>query len=186
MVGQPVDLSFEFYNMGKSTLGNVYVTVEGDFALANNAAMSYVGAVQGYGQEYLAPQVVPLVGGEAHGTVTIHFEDSNGDEQTKSADFTAYVDDMGGFGGEGEWNGEFPFGGEGEWNGEFPYGEGEWNGEFPFGEEGDGEGEGMPWWVWLIIGVGSAAVITVVVIIIVKKAKKRKALAEDEEDNEDI
>ena len=185
MVGQPVDLSFEFYNMGKSTLGNVYVTVEGDFALANNAAMSYVGAVQGYGQEYLAPQVVPLVGGEAHGTVTIHFEDSNGDEQTKSADFTAYVDDMGGF-GEGEWNGEFPFGGEGEWNGEFPYGEGEWNGEFPFGEEGDGEGEGMPWWVWLIIGVGSAAVITVVVIIIVKKAKKRKALAEDEEDNEDI
>ena len=186
MVGQPVDLSFEFYNMGKSTLGNVYVTVEGDFALANNAAMSYVGAVQGYGQEYLAPQVVPLVGGEAHGTVTIHFEDSNGDEQTKSADFTAYVDDMGGFGGEGEWNGEFPFGGEGEWNGEFPYGEGEWNGEFPFGEEGDGEGEGMPWWVWLIIGVGSAAVITVVVIIIVKKAKKCKALAEDEEDNEDI
>ncbi|MCR5521782.1 MAG: hypothetical protein K6F44_07770 [Lachnospiraceae bacterium] len=180
MVGQPVDLSFEFYNMGKSTLGNVYVTVEGDFVLANNAAMSYVGAVQGYGQEYLSPQVVPLVGGEAHGTVTIHFEDSNGDEQTKSADFTAYVDDMG---GEGDWGGGFPYG-EGDWGGDFPYGEG----DFPFGDGDMVDGEegffaSIPWWVWVIAGVVVAGGVTAVVIIVVKKRKKKK---EEEDEDEDI
>lgn len=92
-VGNPVDLSFEFYNMGKSTLGNVYVTVEGDFELANNSAMSYIGAVMGYGQEYVNPQVVPLIAGEATGILTVHFEDSNGDEVTLSQEFTAFVED---------------------------------------------------------------------------------------------
>ncbi|MBO4762456.1 MAG: hypothetical protein J5499_03420, partial [Lachnospiraceae bacterium] len=190
IVGQPVDLSFEFYNMGKSTLGNVYITIEGDFALANNSAMSYVGAVQGYGQEYLSPQVVPLVGGEAHGTVTIHFEDSNGDEQTKSSDFQAWVEDpMGGGDWGGDWNMNFGniSGGYygGDWGGEFPDG-------FDFGEgfpgmEGEGEEEGffasIPWWVWVIVGVVVVGG-TVVIIVVVKKRKAKKEA--DEEDNEDI
>lgn len=188
MVGQPVDLSFEFYNMGKSTLGNVYITIEGDFALANNSAMSYVGAVQGYGQEYLSPQIVPLVGGEAHGTVTIHFEDSNGDEQTKSSDFQAWVEDpMGGGDFGGDWNMNFGnvSGGYYDWGGEFPegmdFGEG-----FP-GMEGEGEEEGffasIPWWVWVIVGVVVVGG-TVVIIVVVKKRKAKKEA--DEEDNEDI
>ena len=188
MVGQPVDLSFEFYNMGKSTLGNVYITIEGDFVLANNSAMSYVGAVQGYGQEYLSPQIVPLVGGEAHGTVTIHFEDSNGDEQTKSSDFQAWVEDpMGGGDWGGDWNMNFGnvSGGYYDWGGEFPggidFGEG-----FP-GMEGEGEDEGffasIPWWVWVIVGVVVVGG-TVVIIVVVKKRKAKKEA--DEEDNEDI
>ncbi len=188
VVGQPVDLSFEFYNMGKSTLGNVYITIEGDFALANNSAMSYVGAVQGYGQEYLSPQIVPLVGGEAHGTVTIHFEDSNGDEQTKSSDFQAWVEDpMGGGDFGGDWNMNFGnvSGGYYDWGGEFPegmdFGEG-----FP-GMEGEGEDEGffasIPWWVWVIVGVVVVGG-TVVIIVVVKKRKAKKEA--DEEDNEDI
>lgn len=188
VVGQPVDLSFEFYNMGKSTLGNVYITIEGDFALANNSAMSYVGAVQGYGQEYLSPQIVPLVGGEAHGTVTIHFEDSNGDEQTKSSDFQAWVEDpMGGGDFGGDWNMNFGnvSGGYYDLGGEFPegmdFGEG-----FP-GMEGEGEDEGffasIPWWVWVIVGVVVVGG-TVVIIVVVKKRKAKKEA--DEEDNEDI
>ncbi|MCR5828808.1 MAG: hypothetical protein K6F93_00465 [Lachnospiraceae bacterium] len=186
MVGQPVDLNFEFYNMGKSTLGNVYITIEGDFTLANNSAMSYVGAVQGYGQEYLAPQVVPLVGGEAHGTVTIHFEDSNGDEQTKSSDFTAWVDDpMGSMGGDfgmgmGTISGPFYGGGWGELPDEF--------GEFGEGMPGmEGEEEGffasIPWWGWVIAGVTVVGIV-VLVIVLIKKHKKKKDT--DEEDNEDI
>jgi len=188
IVGQPVDLSFEFYNMGKSTLGNVYITIEGDFVLANNSAMSYVGAVQGYGQEYLSPQVVPLVGGEAHGTVTIHFEDSNGDEQTKSSDFQAWVEDpMGGGDWGGDWNMNFGnvSGGYYDWGGEFPegmdFGEG-----FP-GMEGEGEDEGffasIPWWVWVIVGVVVVGG-TVVIIVVIKKRKAKKEA--DEEEDEDI
>lgn len=186
IVGQPVDLNFEFYNMGKSTLGNVYITIEGDFALANNSAMSYVGAVQGYGQEYLSPQIVPLVGGESHGTVTIHFEDSNGDEQTKSSDFQAWVEDpMGGGDFGGDWNMNFGniSGGyyNGDWGGDFPFEEGE------FGMEGDSVDEGffesIPWWGWVIAGVVLVGGV-VVVVIVVKKHKKKKE--SDEEDNEDI
>ncbi|MCR5431287.1 MAG: hypothetical protein K6E95_01880 [Lachnospiraceae bacterium] len=190
MVGQPVDLSFEFYNMGKSTLGNVYITIEGDFELANNSAMSYVGAVQGYGQEYLAPQIVPLVGGEAHGTVTIHFEDSNGDEQTKSSEFTAWVDDPMGGGMEGDYgmgfnpiSGPYYGGGWGELPDEF--GEfGEFGEGFP-GMEGEEEGffASIPWWGWVIAGVVLVGIV-VVIIIVVKKHKKKKDT--DEEDNEDI
>lgn len=188
IVGQPVDLSFEFYNMGKSTLGNVYITIEGDFALANNSAMSYVGAVQGYGQEYLSPQVVPLVGGEAHGTVTIHFEDSNGDEQTKSSDFQAWVEDsMGGGDFGGEWNmnfGNISGGFYGDFGGGFPEG-------FEFGEqfgmEGEGEEEGffasIPWWVWVIVSVVVVGGVVVIIVVIKKRKAKKEA---DEEDNEDI
>ncbi len=188
IVGQPVDLSFEFYNMGKSTLGNVYITIEGDFALANNSAMSYVGAVQGYGQEYLSPQVVPLVGGEAHGTVTIHFEDSNGDEQTKSSDFQAWVEDpMGGGDFGGEWNmsfGNISGGFYSDFGGGFPEG-------FEFGEqfgmEGEGEEEGffasIPWWVWVIVSVVVVGGVVVIIVVIKKRKAKKEA---DEEDNEDI
>lgn len=178
-VGQPVDLSFEFYNMGKSTLGNVYITIEGDFELANNSAMSYVGAVQGYGQEFLNPQIVPLVAGEAFGTVTIHFEDSNGDEQTKSAEFSAFVEDMAG--GFEEWDPSF----DPEWDPSF---DPEWDPSME-GEEGDGTGffASIPWWGYVIAGVvvvGGAAVLT---IVLVKKSKKRKlAKEEEEEDDEDI
>lgn len=171
MVGQPVDLSFEFYNMGKSTLGNVYITVEGDFELANNSAMSYVGAVSGYGQEYLCPQVVPLVSGEAYGTVTIHFEDSNGDEQTKSAEFTAWVDEEYGF---EDWDPSFE-----DWDPSFD----DW--DDPLMEE-EGFFASIPWWGYVIAGVVVAGGITVLVIVLVKKSKKRKLAQEEEDDDEDI
>lgn len=178
-VGTPVDLSFEFYNMGKSTLGNVYVTVEGDFELANGSAMSYVGAVQGYGQEYVNPQIVPLVSGQAVGTLVVHFEDSNGEEITISQDFESWVDDKGGDWSEGDW-------GEGDWSeGDMggDWGEGDW-GEIP-------EEEGrtfkqfiaeLPAWAWAIVGAAAVGII-VGIVVLVKTIKKKKA--EKEENDED-
>ena len=101
-MGQEATLSFEFYNMGQSQLNNVFVTVEGDFALANNSEMSFVGTVMAGGQEYVSPSIIPLVSGEAQGTVVVHFEDSNGDEVTTSSNFMAMVEDFpsGDFGGD--------------------------------------------------------------------------------------
>jgi len=185
-VGNPVDLSFEFYNMGKSTLGNVYITVEGDFCLANNSEMSYVGAVQGYGQEYVNPQVVPLVGGEAHGTLVVHFEDSNGDEVTVPAEFSAFVD--GGF--DGGWDGGFDGGFDGGWidDGGFVDGgfDGGWDGmdgEFP--EGGDGEEKtilfGLTLVPFILVCVGVVVVIGAVVAVIVIKKKKAKNAEEDDD-----
>lgn len=174
-VGVPVDMNFEFYNMGKSTLGNVYITVEGDFALANNSQMSYVGAIQGYGQEFINPQVVALVEGDATGILTVHFEDSNGDEVTLSQEFSQYVQSMGG----GE-----------NWGGDMPVDPGFDPGFDPgldpnFDPEG-GEENGSFFskikpWMWIVGGVVVAAAIAVPIIVHnVKKSKKVK-VDEDED-----
>ena len=182
-VGQPVDLSFEFYNMGKSTLGNVYVTIEGDFELANNSTKTYVGAVAGYGQEYVNPQIVPLVPGEATGMVVVHFEDSNGDEQIKTAEFSTYV-----MGGEGDFMGDYSDIDWGNMSGNFynpDFGD---YGDYGDYEDGNPEGEegtkilGLPLWLFIVICASVVVIIVVVIIIVVAKKKKNKKLLEDDED----
>ncbi len=183
MVGMPCDLSFEFYNMGKSTLGNVYVTIEGDFMLANNASKTYVGAVAGYGQEYVNPQIIPLVSGEAIGYVVVHFEDSNGDEQTKEAQFTAYV-----MGGDGDMD-YIDYGDYGNMSGGY-YGfddfeggfDGTEDGEFENGEDGEETKIiGLPVWLFVTICVTLGIVIIVIVVVIVVKKHKKALLDEDDE-----
>ncbi|MBR4777926.1 MAG: hypothetical protein IK007_10005 [Lachnospiraceae bacterium] len=178
-VGVPVDLSFEFYNMGKSTLGNVYITIEGDFELANNSTKSYVGAVGGYSQEYVNPQIVALVPGEAYGTIVVHFEDSNGDEQIKTAEFSAYV-----MGGDMDWSEYDPNFGNmsgGYYNPYFPDNDGEWNpDDFENGNEEGTKILGLP--IWLFITICSAVVVIVVVVIIVVVKKKHKKAFLDEDD----
>lgn len=180
-VGVPVDLSFEFYNMGKSTLGNVYITIEGDFELANNSTKSYVGAVAGYSQEYVNPQIVALVPGEAYGTIVVHFEDSNGDEQIKTAEFSAYV--LGGDGDYSDYDPNFGNMSGGYYNPDFPDDMGEFDPE----NMGDGEGEegtkilGLPVWLFIVICVSVVAVVVVIIVVVVKKKHKKAFLDEDDE-----
>lgn len=90
-VNQPTAMNFEFYNMGKSTLNNTYVTVEGDFMLSNGSNSYYIGNIAAGMPEYIEFDVVPLVEGNAVGKMVIHMEDSNGDEVTMEKEFTAYV-----------------------------------------------------------------------------------------------
>ena len=45
--------------------------------------------------------------------------------------------------------------------------------------------EGIPWWVWLIIGLVVVAAITVIVIILVKRRKKKLASLMEDDDDED-
>lgn len=173
-VNEAVDLNFEFYNMGKSVLGNVFVTVEGDFMLANNSSMSYVGAVQGYSSEYVTLSVVPLVGGDAFGTLIVHFEDSNGDEVTISQDFNQFVNDMGGGFDPG-------FDPGADWPSDDP------NFDPNFDPDVDPDGEksgkilGLPIWLFITIcAVVVAGAVTATVIIV--KRKKNKAKDFDDED----
>lgn len=91
MVYQPTTMSFEFYNMGKSTLNNTYVTMEGDFMLSNGSNSFYIGNIIAGMPEYIEFDVVPLVEGDAIGKMIIHMEDSNGDEVTMEKEFTAYI-----------------------------------------------------------------------------------------------
>ncbi|MBP3578285.1 MAG: hypothetical protein J6K15_09260 [Lachnospiraceae bacterium] len=91
MLNQPTVMSFEFYNMGKSTLNNTYVTIEGDFMLSNGSNSYYIGNIAAGMPEYIEFDVVPLIEGNAVGKMIIHMEDSNGDEVTMEKEFTAYV-----------------------------------------------------------------------------------------------
>ena len=91
MLNQPTAMNFEFYNMGKSTLNNTYVTIEGDFMLSNGSNSYYIGNIAAGMPEYIEFDVVPLVEGDAVGKMIIHMEDSNGDEVTMEKEFTAFV-----------------------------------------------------------------------------------------------
>lgn len=90
---QTTQLSFSVYNMGKSALNNVYFTVEGDFMVANGSSY-YYGTLQAGYPDYVEMDIIPLVSGEAVGTLTIHMEDSNGDEETYTCDISGYIMDM--------------------------------------------------------------------------------------------
>ena len=91
ILNQPITMNFEFYNMGKSMLNNTYVTIEGDFMLANGSNSYYIGNIAAGMPEYIEFDVVPLIEGEAVGKMIIHMEDSNGDEVTMEKEFTSYV-----------------------------------------------------------------------------------------------
>lgn len=91
IVNQTTTMNFEFYNMGKSILNNTYVTVEGDFMLANGSNSYYIGNISAGMPEYVEFDVIPLVEGTASGKMIIHMEDSNGDEVTLEKDFSAYI-----------------------------------------------------------------------------------------------
>ncbi len=91
IVNQPTVLSFEFYNMGKSTLNNTYITIEGDFMLSNGSNSYYIGNISAGMPEYIEFEVVPLIEGNAVGKMVIHMEDSNGDEVTMEKEFNANI-----------------------------------------------------------------------------------------------
>ena len=90
IVGNPASLTFEFYNMGKSTLNNVVATVEGDF-MPSGSSMYFMGNVMAGGNAYAEFEVIPNVEGMAYGTVKITYEDSNGEEQIYTKEFEASV-----------------------------------------------------------------------------------------------
>lgn len=100
-VGEPTILYFDFYNMGKSPLCNVYATISGDFS-KSDGDKTMIGNVNSGECQNVEVDVTPLIEGEATGVITITFEDSNGEEMTMTQEFTSYVqgaynyDDMGG------------------------------------------------------------------------------------------
>lgn len=93
-IDQACPLTFSVYNMGKSPLNNVYFTVDGDFMISNGSSYYYGTLQPGY-PDYVEAEVLPLVGGDAHGILTIHMEDSNGEEVTEDFEINAFVNEGG-------------------------------------------------------------------------------------------
>lgn len=88
-INMPTTLSFEFYNMGRSTLNNVMARVEGDFTASSN--MIYIGNVEAGSSDMQEFEVTPTIEGQSTGTLIVSYEDSNGDTIEKEFPFEAAV-----------------------------------------------------------------------------------------------
>jgi len=75
-VGQPLSISTEFYNMGKSTLYNLMVKAEGDFQVQGSPY--FVGNFDPGRTDYFDTTIVPNSAGEVKGYIVFTFEDAAG------------------------------------------------------------------------------------------------------------
>ncbi len=91
-IGEPVPISAEFYNTGKSTLYNMMVKLEGDFQTENSTY--YIGNFNPGTSEYFDGTVIPNMPGELIGDLVFTFEDSMGLVQEERRSFTLNVSDM--------------------------------------------------------------------------------------------
>ncbi len=167
-IGATCPLTFEFYNMGRSTLNNVYVTIEGDFELATGNS-HYIGNVGPGSPEFVECTVRPLVSGNAECRIIIHMEDSNGEEVTKENSTSAFVSEA----GNGDMNGgmdigiiDFPIDG----------------GMIDPGNNTDVDGSNKKVNVPLIAGAAAAVAVIAAVVVIVVKKKKKSAKEEEFDD----
>jgi hypothetical protein len=165
-VGQPVSVYLDFYNMGKSTLYNLMISVEGEFD--GQGLSYYVGNFEPGRTDFFDAQFSPRNPGQQKGAVLFAFEDANGKKTEIRKEFDLNVMEMQ-MGPVLDENG-FPIDG----------------GMMP--DMGGIPGmPGMPGgpaktsiWVYIGIGAGVLVVAAVVFIILRKRHLRRKELSLDE------
>lgn len=79
-MGMPVTVDTEFYNMGKSTLYNLFVKLEGGFDIQEGSV--FIGNFDAGRSEFFSANVIPTQPGPAEGKITFSFEDSVGNKKT--------------------------------------------------------------------------------------------------------
>ena len=86
IVGEPVYISSEFYNMGKVLLSNLMVRVEGEFD--TKESNYFVGNFDSGNSDYYEASIIPLTPGETKGLLVYTFEDSAGTEHRIEKEFS--------------------------------------------------------------------------------------------------
>lgn len=89
--GQPFYIEQEFYNMGKSTMYNMMVKLEG---VETNEGSYFVGNFEAGKSEYFSAQVTPFEIGTFEGKLVYTFEDALGSISTVEQPFTYTVIEM--------------------------------------------------------------------------------------------
>lgn len=79
MQGRQIPLMVEFYNMGRTTIYNLMVKIEGDFDV--QTPNYFVGNFNSGNSDYFDTTLTPLSEGKANGRVVYEFEDAAGDRQ---------------------------------------------------------------------------------------------------------
>lgn len=166
-VGQMCSISTSLVNKGKSGVYNVTAKVEGE-GFEVSTGSYYIGNVASGSEEYYDAQITPMMDGEINGEVVITYEDANGIEKEQRLPFTFTAmsfnyDDM-------------------------MIDDGMYDPGFDPGMDPGltGGEEGMPLWLWFVIGGGAAVVIAAVVVVVIVVVKKKKRKLELEDEDEDI
>jgi len=92
MQGQTSNLFTEFYNMGRTTIYNMMVKVEGDFELRN--PNYFVGNFNSGSRDYLDTTITATTPGTAEGRIIYQFEDAAGEKQEVIQEFSIEVMEM--------------------------------------------------------------------------------------------
>ena len=153
-INQPCAMYFSLYNMGKSSIYNCMVDVEGD-GLAMEE--TYFGGNIGAGSAMRADfNIIASVAGQIDGFIVVTYEDVYGEQMEERLPISLFVNE--GMGGEFPIDPSFPGVDE------------------PAVIPGTTEPTGMPWWAWALIGL---AVVAGVVVLFVILKKRRAASLED-------
>ena len=93
-VDSPVNLSFDYANMGNATISNLTATVTGDLTPVQES--TYIGNVQAGNADYYDIEVIPTKVGMNYGKLILTFEDSSGKqiEVTRDFEIEAFEDTM--------------------------------------------------------------------------------------------
>ncbi len=93
VIGQPLQISCEFYNTGRVTLRNLMVKMEGDFEV--DGAAAFIGNLEEGTMEYFDGTIIPGKTGALTGHLIFSYEDQSGEMQTIDKEFTVEVIESG-------------------------------------------------------------------------------------------
>jgi hypothetical protein len=150
-VGQTTYLYTDFYNMGKSTLYNLMVRLEGEFGGEGNSY--FAGNFEPGRSDYYEGMIIPQNPGELKGKLVFEFEDETGEQHRVEKEFTVYVQEM---------QMMFPEDMPGMRPGMDKPG---------MGME-PGGGPRIKWWMYTAAGVALAVILLVVFLVIRKRGKR--------------
>ncbi len=91
-LGQPVPISCELYNTGKTKLSNLMVKLEGPFDTENNT--TFIGNMESGNMEYYDATIIPNESGELNGTLVFSYEDVSAEPVLITRDFSFEVIDF--------------------------------------------------------------------------------------------
>ncbi|MCK8059515.1 COG1361 S-layer family protein [Fusibacter sp. A1] len=171
-VGMPIQVDAEFYNMGKSTMYNMMVKLEGNFQAQDSNY--FVGNFEPGRSDYFSGTMFPADAGNLEGRLVFVFEDETGVKQEIEKTIQLVVMEQQGFeGGEGEYpGGEFGDGGfDGGLNG-------------GFGDGGDEVKEPFTLPIWAMVIIAVVVIALIAFGLRLRKKKRLASLLEDEDENE--
>lgn len=91
-MGQPIFFGFEMYNMGKTEIYNVKLSVEGNFEAQPKS--NYFGNFESGRREYFELNIIPMAVGPASGRILFQYETASGEKQELVKELSFNVGEM--------------------------------------------------------------------------------------------